>query len=332
MNQDIESRVALSLRNLHKTFPKGFWGRRQAAVKDLTCEFPRGQCTGLLGHNGAGKTTVMRLILGLMRPDRGEILFLDHALSLSDKSLIGYMPEIDKLSLNLTPVETLRFHLQLFGHRGALRGLSHKPLIEEALKTIGLWEHRHKKVGTLSKGMRRRLAWAQATIHKPELVILDEPFSGLDPMGRKQMEGWIRDLKRDGVSLILCTHEIWTMRALCDHFHILRQGSLVYSSRNPVEGQEGAQAASTGFVLRLSGADEASLTALARADHLPPWGRLKQQGLLAILEFSEYADASRWVKAAVDRGLVIAAFGDAEAGPMGDEDRFIQMFRGGDVC
>lgn len=327
-----EQTPLLSLRELHKTFPKGFWGRRQTAVNTLSIDFPAGQTTGLLGHNGAGKTTVMRLILGLMRPDRGEILFQGTPLSIRDKSFIGYMPEIDKLSMNLTPMETLDFHLRLFGHRGRLRGAGHRGLIEDALHTVELWDHRRKRLGAMSKGMRRRLAWAVATIHRPDLVILDEPFSGLDPMGRRQMEGWMRDLKKDGVTMVLSTHEIWTMKSLCDHIHILRQGSLVHSTLNPVEGQVAMDQRAGLFVLRVSGVDEKSLRAIAAMDTLPAWVSLRQQGLLASMEFEHYTDAARWLRSVLERGHLVAGFGDADQGSFADDDRFLQMFRGGDVC
>lgn len=326
------------LRGVTKTFRRGVTAKKVYAVNSLDCSFLKGACTGLLGHNGAGKTTVIRSILGLIRPSAGSILFEGRSFQLADRNRIGYMPEVDKLALALTPWETLEFHLRLFRRPGNdhLLGTRQKrrERIEEMLTRTGLISHRKKLAGHLSKGMRRRLAWAQAVIHDPDVVILDEPFSGLDPLGRRQMLEWVLDLKKAQKTLILCTHELWTMRELCDHFHILNHGRLAYSSAIQ-EPQNGTQPDSSPvpFTLKISGASQDVVTKIQAGFNLPHWVSIKQDGLLLTLQFSRHPDAARWLSTAVEKGFVIVSFNDTApfAGEV-DDAGILRFFDGGDQC
>src|SRR5690606_3020487 len=105
-----------------------------------------------------------------------------------------------------------------------------RKVIEAGLNKVEMWDVKNKKIKSLSKGMARRIAWLQATLHDPDLVILDEPFSGLDPLARMSLLGWIKEYRDEGKSLILCTHELWSVRELCDEVHVFKKGQLVYST------------------------------------------------------------------------------------------------------
>src|SRR5262249_31284542 len=131
-----------------------------------------------------------------------------------------------------TPQEVLTHQLSLYRPPGARSGKERRQSATAALTAVGLAEHAEKRIGRLSKGMQRRLAWALATIHKPEILILDEPASGLDPLGRRHLLDWIDGEKRRGATIVLCTHELPQVHALCDDFHILNRGKLVYSTLN----------------------------------------------------------------------------------------------------
>src|SRR5262249_34186276 len=151
----------------------------------------------------------------------------------------------------------------------------------------------------LSKGMGRRLAWAQATIHKPALVVLDEPFSGLDPLGRRYMKGWIDDLKASGASIILCTHELDHLDTLCDDFYILQMGRLVFSSGDKKTGDETTSTEGKSFSLSVSGLSEADATKLKNAEKLPAWSEFKRSGFLSTLHFTSHQDGALWLSACV---------------------------------
>lgn len=300
----MSAQAVLEIKNLRKVYDRDLFKKKQVVLDDLSCRFLEGQCTALMGHNGAGKTTTIRSIFGLIHPDRGEILFRGRPLTLEDKRRIGYMPEVNKLAPNLTCEEILRHHLRIF-RPDHLKAKDYKSSIEEKLREIQLWEHRGKKVGKLSKGMGRRLAWAQATIHKPELIILDEPMSGLDPLGHRLMAGLINNLRKDKVSIILCTHELWSAHEICDNVHILNHGKLVFSTLDRPEGQKTFPGAHS---LTISGIDPAGLEALKGHDRLPSWISLNPHSHKTQLLLKDYADAMKWIHSCVQRGLVMVDF------------------------
>ncbi len=323
----------LELRQLKKTFTVGLFRRqKQQAVNSVSCRFPKGFCTGLLGHNGAGKTTIIKMILGLIEPERGEILFCGKPISRVDRALIGYLPEAHRFSNNLTCEEVLRFHLNFLSlpHRSV--GFP-KERTRELLKLVGLWEHRRKKVTELSKGMARRLAWAQAISHKPEFLILDEPFSGLDPVGRREMRDWILDLKARKISVLLCTHEMKTVEDLCDEIHILNSGRLVFSTLSPYLGQSEEEINVSKdphlYSVCISGASFDTANELLKNFLLPSWHSCSQDGFLLSLNFRDYTDAARWLLVFLNKGFVVIRFGKAHNLT---EERLLKFFVGGGSC
>ncbi len=308
---------ALALLGVHKVFKSDLTKQSQIAVDDLSLHFREGACTGLLGHNGAGKTTTIRLILGLMRPDRGQIRVSGRPLTTAEKCHIGYMPEANKLPAALTPHEILHHQLQLYARPGLLTRQERTAAVDAKLAAVGLTEHRSKRISHLSKGMARRMAWAQATIHQPRLLILDEPSSGLDPWGRREMLTWIKEEKTRGTTILLCTHELAQVSTLCDEFHVLRHGRLVLTSMRGLPAtQSSAHAWRHRYNIHVSGLGEADLLQLGRTLPLPPWEGLRHEGvksMLGVLGFTDYHAAASWMAPAIclsstpRRALTLAA-------------------------
>lgn len=308
----------LELRRISKSMRRDFFRPAARVVSDLSCRFPAGQCTGFMGHNGAGKTTTIRMILGLLRPDQGEILLDGRPLTRSDRRRIGYMPENDKLRGRLTPAEILRYQLSYYGFRGNRAAQNLR--VRQALQQVGLEAHQKQLISRLSKGMGRRLCWAMATIHNPRLLILDEPFSGLDPAARLLMKGWITALRRADRTIILCTHETETMLELCDQFHIIRTGQLIRSGTD-----EDALHEDAGYRIDLSGLDPGELDRF-KARGLPSWTGLDRRENLISLSLSGYANASAWLQALLGAGVVVTGF--RHTGPASGQ-QWQEWFSGG---
>jgi ABC-2 type transport system ATP-binding protein len=219
------------------------------------------------------------------------------------------MPETSKLPANLTPNEILKYQLRIFDTKS---DINKKELIDKTLEKVGMLSSKHKKVSKLSKGMGRRVALAQAIIHDPEVLILDEPFSGLDPLGRIDMVGWLKEFKARKKTLILCTHEIWMTQQICDHFHIIRNGELVFSTIDQVgESDEGNNLFNkTNYELQLSGANSSTLEVMMNEHGLAKWVNLSQEGFLSKLVFDDYTKATNWLSAALKKGVVVVKFSD----------------------
>lgn len=299
----MSSSFILEIKNLKKTYDYDLFKKPQTILNGLNCGFPEGQCTAFMGHNGAGKTTTIRTIFGLIKPDSGEVLFRGKPIQRQDKAKIGYMPETNKLPSNLNAEEILLHHLRVF-NPPSIKPKFYRDAVTAKLREIGLWEHRHKRVGKLSKGMGRRLSWAQATIHQPELIVLDEPMSGLDPLGQKLMVSLIKRLREQEISIILCSHELYFIQDLCDQVHILNQGQLVFSTLEP----KSAAPQQLGHRLVLTGCDQSSLEKLRESARLPAWLSLESRGLRIELAFEQYAEAVKWLQASLLKGLVVVDF------------------------
>ena len=202
-----------------------YYGNKPAA-KDITFEVNKGEVFGLLGTNGAGKSTTIKMLCGLLKPTRGSILIGDvdlNRMPLKAKSIMGYLPENPLIYDKLTGAETLELI-------GRLRKLSND-MIEQRVKyyaqTLDLGEQIYHEVGTYSKGMRQKLAIAMTLIHDPEMVLLDEPASGLDPRYTKLLKDWIKNLSANGRTVLLSTHIIEMAETLCDRIGIIDQGKLM---------------------------------------------------------------------------------------------------------
>jgi len=215
--------VVIETRNLSKVY-RDFWGRsKKAALKPLDLEIRRGEIFGLLGPNGSGKTTTLKLLLGLIFPTSGEAFVLGKAAGdVSKNGRLGYLPEESYLYKFLDAEETLDFYGRLFGMPPEERARRAAALIE----MVGLTHDRKRQLREYSKGMTRRIGVAQALINDPELILLDEPTSGLDPIGTREMKDLIIDLKRRGKTVIMCSHLLADVEDVCDRIAVLHQGEL----------------------------------------------------------------------------------------------------------
>src|SRR3954471_10761200 len=215
--------VIVETRKLTKIY-RDFWGRqKKTALRALNLEIRKGEIFGLLGPNGSGKTTTIKLLLGLLFPTDGEALvFGQPAAEVKKNERIGYLPEESYLYRFLNAEETLDFYGRLFKLDGAERRARAQRLIE----TVGLANDKKRILKEYSKGMRQRIGLAQALINDPELVILDEPTSGLDPLGTRWMKDKIIDLRNQGKTVLMCSHRLEDVQDICDRIAILYDGEL----------------------------------------------------------------------------------------------------------
>ncbi len=215
--------TVLELDNVSKTYSKGLLGRKQNVLEGLSLRIEQGEVFGLLGHNGAGKTTTMRLILGLMRPDSGRIrLFDNDGVDRRALSRIGFLGEETGLYPFLNAEETLQLAAELFRlPKDIIRSRR-----ERLLDMVGLETQARAKVRTYSKGMRQRLGIAVALVNDPEFLILDEPYTGLDPVGRRQLRQILLSLKEQGKSILMSSHIVPDVEAICDRVGILSGGRI----------------------------------------------------------------------------------------------------------
>lgn len=206
---------------LTKVF-RDFWRRAKVeAVKNLDLEIRRGEVFGLLGPNGSGKSTTIKLLLGLLYPTRGRIAVFGRApTDVSIKARIGYLPEESYLYRFLDARETLNYYGRLFQLSGRVR----KERIEKLLDMVGLKFEARRRLGEYSKGMARRIGLAQALINDPDLLILDEPTVGLDPIGTRQIKDLIRELGDRGKTILLSSHLLADVEDVCDRVTILYGG------------------------------------------------------------------------------------------------------------
>ncbi len=218
-----DSGVVIETRNLSKVY-RDFWGRKKvSALKSLDIEVKQGEIFGLLGPNGSGKSTTIKLILGLLFPTSGRVLVFDKdATETSKNERIGYLPEESYLYKFLTAEETLDFYGRLFNMSAADR----KVRVAELIKLVGLSGAKHRQLREYSKGMTRRVGLAQALINDPDLILLDEPTTGLDPIGTREMKDLILALRDQGKTIILCSHQLADVQDVCDRVAILHQGEL----------------------------------------------------------------------------------------------------------
>lgn len=217
------SDVVVAVRGLTKVF-KDFWGRPKAkAVDGVDFEVRRGEVFGLLGPNGSGKSTTVKILLGLLYPTRGHVeVFGKSPRHVGTKSRIGYLPEESYLYRYLDSGETLDFFGKLF----RLPGKDRRQRTEQLLDMVGLNKVRRRTVGEFSKGMQRRIGLAQALINDPDLVILDEPTAGLDPIGCREVKDLILALANRGKTVILSSHLLSDVEDVCDRVVIYYGGRI----------------------------------------------------------------------------------------------------------
>jgi ABC-2 type transport system ATP-binding protein len=217
----------ISVSNLTKRYRNPHSGDR-AALEGLTLEVPAGEIYGFLGPNGAGKTTTIKLLIGLIFPTAGAGTILGHPLgSVEARRRLGFLPESPYFYEYLRGDELLHYYGRLFGLSDSVR----RQRVESLLQLVGLWESRRLTVGKYSRGMLQRLGLAQALINDPDLVILDEPAGGLDPIGRREMRDALLQLRERGKTVFLSSHILAEVETVCDRVAILHQGRLAAVGR-----------------------------------------------------------------------------------------------------
>ena len=221
--------IALETEKLTKDYVTGTFGtKRQTALDHLSLKVEQGEIFGLIGPNGAGKSTTLKLLMGLIFPTAGWATILGKPIGdRSMKARIGYLPEYPYFYDYLTGRELLAYYGQLFG----LDGHERKARAEELLAQVGMMAAGDMPLGKYSKGMTQRIGIAQALINRPSLVFFDEPMSGLDPIGRREMALLIQGLRDQGVTVFFSSHILPDVELLCDRVAILNKGKLVESGR-----------------------------------------------------------------------------------------------------
>lgn len=261
--------MTLAIKQLSKTFGETI------AVNQLSLNLPTGKVLGLLGRNGAGKTTTIKMLLGLLTPTSGEMTWGDSAFQ-SSKVRIGYLPEERGLYTKSKVVDQLRYF-------GKLEGMSQKEVDEAItywLERLEIPHYRHKKAGELSKGNQQKIQLIVTLLHNPELIILDEPFSGLDPVNAELMASIITEEINKGKTIVLSSHRMDQVEAFCEYVCILKNGDVVAEgSLNKLKEEYGYR--------NLIVEDTESIRDLLHANHID--FESKQQGIYVKVKTEEEA-------------------------------------------
>lgn len=224
MNSSANTNHVLEAVGVVQSFRVGFWMKRIQVLHGLTLSVPRGSIFGFLGANGAGKTTLINLIVGLRKPTEGSVRISGYEASTPEaRARIGYLPERPYFHDHLTGEGVLRYF-------GALSGMSPARIQERipaVLSDVGMSAAREVELKRYSKGMLQRIGIAQALLHDPEFLVLDEPMSGLDPLGRKEMRELIVKLASEGRTVFFSTHVIPDVEAICDQVALIQKGKLL---------------------------------------------------------------------------------------------------------
>lgn len=216
--------LAIEIENLTKDFRIGIRGVKLRAVDGVSLSVRRGEVFGLLGPNGSGKSTTLKIILGLLRPTAGECrIFGEKSSEVAVRSRVGFLPEAPYFYGWLSGRELVAYYARLCGVPA--KELASR--VEGALAVVGMTDAASRRVKTYSKGMLQRIGIAQAIVHDPDLVILDEPTAGVDPVGASEIGKAIREIKSRGKTVVLCSHQLGQIEDLCDRVAILDRGKLV---------------------------------------------------------------------------------------------------------
>ena len=205
------------LKNVSKQFGK------RPIVNDVALHVNPGEIFGLLGPNGAGKTTIIRMMLDVIRPDTGQITIFDGPMTEAKKERIGYLPEERGLYADIKLMEVILY-------LATLKGMARKTAVAAAtayLKQLDLWEHKDKKMNALSRGMHQKAQFIVTILHNPDLIIVDEPFSGLDPVNTELIRQMLLDFRQQGKAIIMSTHQMHQVQAMCDRITLLHNGQAV---------------------------------------------------------------------------------------------------------
>ena len=211
-----------------KDFKTSFKRQPLRAVDDVSIRIMPGEVYGLIGPNGSGKSTTMKALLGLVAPTSGECsIFGKDSLKVDSRNEVGFLPENPYFYKHLSGEETLKFYGKLCGIKGAKL----RDRVKELLELVDLEGASHRRIGGYSKGMLQRIGLAQALIQEPQLVILDEPTAGVDPVGSREIRDLIFKLRERGITVFLCSHLLEQVQEVCDHVGIIFRGKMVKEGR-----------------------------------------------------------------------------------------------------
>jgi ABC-2 type transport system ATP-binding protein len=272
---------AVEIEDVTKTFGP------QTAVEALSLSVPENSIYGFIGPNGSGKTTTLRMIMRILHPDRGHIRVLGEESWQAATDRVGYLPEERGLYKQMTVREVLHFFAALKGMRDP------GPAVGDWLARLGLAEHAGKRVAALSKGMAQKVQFIAAVVARPALVLLDEPFSGLDPVNSEVLREAVLDLRRSGTTVIFSTHDMGVAERMCDFI------TMIYRGRKVLDGTlEAIQDAHGSDTIRVRIDGAANLNGLPGVEHVADFGKLQE------LQLGPGADPQRILAGLMDRGAV----------------------------
>ncbi|WP_300460958.1 ABC transporter ATP-binding protein [Desulfobacula sp.] len=226
----------IRIKNISKTYVSEFKREKKIAVENFSLTIHSAESFGIIGRNGAGKSTTIKMIMGFIKPDKGDIIIDDKKPSDPDSRLnVGYLPENPYFYDNLSAEELLKFS----SYTSGLDKKTAEKRINTLLNQVGLYAVRKQRLRTYSKGMTQRVGICFALIHDPDIIILDEPMSGLDPFGRKMVIDLIEDLKKRGKTILFCSHILNDVERICDRVAIMDSGTLkgIFTKQHVLENE-----------------------------------------------------------------------------------------------
>jgi ABC-2 type transport system ATP-binding protein len=272
---------AVEIEDVTKTFGP------QTAVEAVSLTVPENTIYGFIGPNGSGKTTTLRMIMRILHPDRGHIHVLGEESWQAANDRVGYLPEERGLYKQMAVREVLQFFAALKGLRDSRRA------VDDWLARLGLAEHAGKKVAALSKGMAQKVQFIAAVVARPALVLLDEPFSGLDPVNAEVLREAVLDLRRTGTTVVFSTHDMSVAERMCDFIFMIHRGRKVLDGT--LEAIQDAHGSDT-IRVRIDGATD--LNDLPGVQHVTDFGKLQE------LQLCPGADPQRILAGLMGRGAV----------------------------
>ncbi|WP_322791987.1 ABC transporter ATP-binding protein [Bellilinea sp.] len=264
----------------------------QQAVDQVSFEVEPGEIFGLLGPNGAGKTTTIRIILDIFKPDSGEVVVLGGKMSEEKKNRIGYLPEERGLYQDITLETCLNYLARLKG----LKPAEAAARVEQMMKRFDLYDHRKKKVKELSKGMQQKAQLIITLVHDPQLIIIDEPFSALDPVNTQMVKDLLREERDKGKTIVMCSHQMHQVEELCDRLVLINRGKvMLYGKLNDIRRQYSGQEV---IVHPLN-----DLPA-----QIPGVNRIERENSAYILHLADQITPQTILKNLVDQGIALERF------------------------
>ncbi|MFF2291037.1 ABC transporter ATP-binding protein [Peribacillus butanolivorans] len=298
-------KFTVSIDHLSKEF-KGHY-----AVNDFSIEITEGECIGLIGPNGAGKTTLLRMISDILEPTKGKVLFNGEDIS-KQKHLIGYLPQYPSFYDWMNAEDVLKFNATLSG----MKKSEIPEAIEQSLNLVGLRDVGKKRVNDFSGGMKQRLGIAQAIIHKPKFVIMDEPVSALDPIGRREVLDLINIIKKD-TTILFSTHILNDAQEVCDRFCVIKKGEKIRD-----------------FSIQELNTKSSNLVSIQLAQKNPDWieylktssqiKKVKERGLDIVINVGNVENYQEYIFSSIlEYGVKVASIQNAAANSL--EEYFLEL-------